>query len=212
MQELPGDVISKTPVNLNIPYVQGNAEEEESRLFNDEQDKLLSLEKIMNPFLHKGGATFGAVIMSVTPITLLGLKAASTKIGEHPVYWATLPAAFMMFCWDVGSGWVHREETRDIARKGREKVEKARIEQKIRAEEEARQALAEQSDAEQSEGERRSRSCKEKVLRSPQTKPQVNSLHLSNHPLPRSPSTPKTKTGPDPPILSATLYLSKAFR
>ncbi|KAM3083116.1 hypothetical protein ACMFMG_003782 [Clarireedia jacksonii] len=123
MHELSEEAKAKKPVNPNIPNARGNAQEEEKKLA---EDKLLSLEEIMNPFLDKGGAAFGAVLMAVTLITLLAVNAASQKNGEHPVYWVTLPATVVMFCWEVGSGWLRRHETRDIARKGRREIELAR--------------------------------------------------------------------------------------
>lgn len=126
MHELPDEAKRRKPVNPNIPYARGTAEEEEE--VNNEQGKLLSLEEIMNPFLDKGGAAFGAIIMAATLITLLAINAASNSGSEHPVYWVTLPAAFVMFCWDVIFGWVHRHETRDIAAKGRREVQLARAE------------------------------------------------------------------------------------
>jgi len=143
MHELPEEVRSKTPVNPNIPHARGNAEEEEASLANDEKGKLISLEEVMNPFLDKGGAAFGAVIMTATLITLLAINAASTSNGKHHVFWVTLPAAFVMFCWDVAFGWYHRHETRAIACKGREEVENARAERAI-IEEEAEQLATEQ--------------------------------------------------------------------
>jgi Na+/H+ antiporter NhaD/arsenite permease-like protein len=141
MHELPEEVKLKKPVNPNIPHARGNAEVEEADLANDEKGKLLSLEEVMNPFLDKGGAAFGAVVMTATLITLLALNAASASSGEHHVFWVTLPAAFIMFCWDVAFGWYHRHETRDIACKGREEVENARAERAIREEEAKRLAL-----------------------------------------------------------------------
>ncbi|KAJ5584896.1 uncharacterized protein N7459_004696 [Penicillium hispanicum] len=123
MHELPEGAKDRKPVNPNIPHARGNAEEEE---INNENGKLLSLEEIMNPFLDKGGAAFGAVIMAATLITLLAINAASNSGHEHPVFWVTLPAAFVMFCWDVASGWINRQETREIAAKGRKEVEEAR--------------------------------------------------------------------------------------
>lgn len=128
MHELSEEEKAKKPVNPNIPNARGNAEEEENRLANDEQGKLLSLEEIMNPFLDKGGAAFGAIIMSATLVTIIALNAASQSTGEHPVFYVTLPAAVVMFCWDLGFGWYHRHETREIARRGREDIERARAE------------------------------------------------------------------------------------
>lgn len=135
MHELSEEAKAKKPVNPNIPHARGNVEEEET-LADDDQGKLLSLEEIMNPFLDKGGAAFGAVIMTATLVTLLALNASSTKSGAHPVFWVTLPAAVVMFCWDVGFGWYHRHETREIARKGRQEVEDARAQRLILQEEE----------------------------------------------------------------------------
>lgn len=140
MHELSEEAKAKKPVNPNIPHARGSAEEDE--LANDEQGKRLSLEEIMNPFLDRGGAAFGAVVMSAVLITVLALNAASQSTGEHPVYWVTLPGAFVMFCWDVGFGWYHRHETREIARKGRQAVEHARA----RRAEEARRAALEQEE------------------------------------------------------------------
>lgn len=125
MHELSEEAKARKPVNPNIPHARGNSEEEE---INNEDGKLLSLEEIMNPFLDKGGAAFGAVIMAATLITLLAINAASNSGQEHPVFWVTLPAAFVMLCWDVVSGWIHRHETREIAARGRREVELARAE------------------------------------------------------------------------------------
>lgn len=137
MHELSDEAKAKKPVNPNIPHGRGVAEEEENEHINDEQGKLLSLEEIMNPFLDKQGAIFGGVIMAATLVTLLALNAASQNGHERPVFWVTLPAAFVMFCWDVGFGWYRREETRKIARRGREEVERAQILKEFREEDES---------------------------------------------------------------------------
>jgi Na+/H+ antiporter NhaD/arsenite permease-like protein len=137
MHELSEEAKAKEPVNPNIPNSRGIAEEEEKLHTNDEQGQALSLEEIMNPFLDKGGAAFGAFIMAATLSTVLALNAASQSKGEQPVFWVTLPAAFIMFCWDLFSGWVNRHKTRDIARKGRQEVELARAERARREEDEA---------------------------------------------------------------------------
>ncbi|TVY82448.1 hypothetical protein LSUE1_G004251 [Lachnellula suecica] len=147
MHELSEEARAKKPVNPNIPNARGNAEVEEEA--DNEEGKLLSLEEIMNPFLDKGGASFGALIMTVTLVTVLALNAASQSKGEHPVFWVTLPGAFVMFCWDVSFGWIHRHETREIARKGRQEVEDARAERALREgrEEEERRVALENGDA-----------------------------------------------------------------
>lgn len=140
MHELSEEAKAKKPVNPNIPHARGNIDEEENAVDN-ENEKLLSLEEIMNPFLDKGGAAFGAVVMAATLVTVLALNAASQSGSEHPVFWVTLPAAFVMFCWDLAFGWYHRHETREIARKGREEVERARIERAIRDAEDVERAV-----------------------------------------------------------------------
>ncbi|PTB68112.1 hypothetical protein BBK36DRAFT_1114149 [Trichoderma citrinoviride] len=140
MHELPDHVKGKKPVNPNIPHARGHTDADEADLANDEEGKLLSLEEIMNPFIDKGGAAFGAVIMAATLITVLAINAASTKSGAHPVFWVTLPAAFVMFCWDLGFGWYHRKETREIARKGRLEFETARAERSFHQADETRRS------------------------------------------------------------------------
>ncbi|KAG8406499.1 hypothetical protein J3459_019215 [Metarhizium acridum] len=110
MHELPPEARAKKPINPNIPHARGPMEEGENSTSNDEQTKVLSLEEIMNPFLDKGGAAFGAVIMVATLITVLVVNAVRTGTEAHPVFWVTLPAAFVMFCWDIGFGWFHRAE------------------------------------------------------------------------------------------------------
>ncbi|KAK0671893.1 putative arsenite efflux transporter ArsB-like protein [Cercophora samala] len=130
MHELPEDARGKKPVNPNIPNARGTAEQQEDE--PGEQGKLLSLEEIMNPFLDKRGAGFGAAIMALALISVLSLNAASQSLPDGvvlQVYWVTLPAAFIMLVWDLAFGWLHRHETREIAREGREQVEQAKAEQ-----------------------------------------------------------------------------------
>jgi Na+/H+ antiporter NhaD/arsenite permease-like protein len=131
MRPLPDEVKLKKPRNPNIPLPRGSAEEEEN-LVNDDK----GLEEILHPFLDGRSATFGAVIMAATLIAILVLNAVSQGTGEHPVFWVTLPAAFIMFCWDLMFGWCNRHETRKIARGGRGEVELPRAEWAIRKEEE----------------------------------------------------------------------------
>lgn len=137
MHELSDEAKTRPAVNPNIPFARGTAEAEEKRAANDSQKaQQLSLEEIMNPFVDKWGAGFGAAVMAATLVTVLALNAASQSGQERPVFWVTLPAAFVMFCFDVSSGWLNREKTRKIANQGRDNVERARIEQNIRDEDE----------------------------------------------------------------------------
>lgn len=120
MYELTEEQKQRKPINPNIPFASAiNAGAEDS--------KLLSLEEIMNPYLDKWSAAFVAGLMAVTLITVLVLNAATAGSGTgghaYPVYWCTLPGAFITFCWDVAAGWKRRHETREIARNGRRAVE-----------------------------------------------------------------------------------------
>lgn len=124
MHELSEEERAKQPVNPNIPFASKDAKAD-SDTNNAEETQLLSLEEIMNPFLDKRGAAFGGVIMAATLITVLAINAASQSTGEHPVFYVTLPAAVVMFCWDIAFGWLHRKSTREIARKGRREFEQA---------------------------------------------------------------------------------------
>lgn len=124
MHELSEEEKQKRPVNPNIPFASKDAKAD-SDANNAEETQLLSLEEIMNPFLDKRGAAFGGIVMAATLITVLAINAASQSTGEHPVFWVTLPAAFVMFCWDIAFGWLHRKKTREIARNGRREFEQA---------------------------------------------------------------------------------------
>jgi len=75
--------------------------------------------------LDKNGAIFGAAIMAATLITVLAINAASQGSHERPVFWVTLPAAFVMLIFDLTMGWLNRAETRKIAHEGRRRAEAA---------------------------------------------------------------------------------------
>ncbi|KAK8139447.1 hypothetical protein PG984_002827 [Apiospora sp. TS-2023a] len=122
MQKLEGDDEEgdTVPINPNIPYAQN--------LGGDDQ----GLREVIHPFLDKKGAIFAALVMAATLITVLALNAATG--GEVPVYWVTLPAAVVMFCWDVTFGWLSRHQTRELASRGKREAERAEIAQAILAE------------------------------------------------------------------------------
>ncbi|KAG9234296.1 hypothetical protein BJ875DRAFT_18564 [Amylocarpus encephaloides] len=115
MHELSEESKAQKPVNPNIPKPRGLIREENTT--NDGQSKSLSLEEIMNPFLDKKGASISSCIMAITLVTVLALNAALSSKGEsHPVFWMTLPAAVVMFSFDIALGWRTRHETRQTAR------------------------------------------------------------------------------------------------
>ena len=65
--------------------------------------------------------------MAVTLITILAINAALQNGESVPAFYITLPAAVVTFCRDLYSGWRNRHESRTIARRGREAVERARV-------------------------------------------------------------------------------------
>ncbi|SMQ48586.1 unnamed protein product [Zymoseptoria tritici ST99CH_3D7] len=106
MCELPDEVKMRKPANPNIPLEKPT----------DDDDDLTALSEILNPYLDRPSAIFGATLMGATLITILVLNAASPSGSEHPVYWVTTPAAAIMFTWDVVRGWKHRDHSRRTAR------------------------------------------------------------------------------------------------
>ncbi|KAI1171022.1 hypothetical protein F4777DRAFT_83281 [Nemania sp. FL0916] len=126
MHELDEQARSRKPVNPNIPYGRGTAGEEEKESASNEAGQLLSLEEIMNPFLDKVGAAFGGFIMAATLITILILNEITSSHNEQTrVFYVTLPAATVMLTFDLGWGWMHRKETRQIASDGRKQIAEA---------------------------------------------------------------------------------------
>ncbi|CAN9200563.1 hypothetical protein CC77DRAFT_455441 [Alternaria alternata] len=134
MEDLPDELKNKKPVNPNIPFAKSGPEESDGdpNSSDDEQEKKMSLEEVLNPFLDKKGAIFGAAIMAATLITVLAINAASQGTHERPVFWVTLPAAFVMLIFDLTMGWLSRAETRKIAHEGRRRAETALAEREIR--------------------------------------------------------------------------------
>lgn len=123
MHQLPEGEI-KEPINPNIPCAGGITEEDKDP--NTKEGEALLLEEIMNPYLQKKSAIFSSVVMACTLIAILVLNASSTK--EYPAFYVTLPAAVIVFCWDVTYGWRHRHETQRISREGREEIERRQLE------------------------------------------------------------------------------------
>jgi len=123
MEDLPDEIKNRKPVNPNIPFAKGEPENEDEDDSNDDEQKQLSLEEILNPFLDKKGAIFGAGLMAVTLITVLVINAVAQGTHEWPVFYVTLPAAVVLIIFDLAMGWMNRKETRKIAHEGRERAE-----------------------------------------------------------------------------------------
>ncbi|TLS24377.1 hypothetical protein PpBr36_09046 [Pyricularia pennisetigena] len=131
MHELPEHARGGKPINPNIPHARGNTAE--GYELEETQVVELSLEEIMNPFLDKKGALFGAVIMAVTLITVLAVNAAMSSSGkDQHVYYVTVPAATLMLLCDLSMGWMNRHDTRRIAKEGRQRFEDARTQSELR--------------------------------------------------------------------------------
>lgn len=145
MEDLPEELKNRKPINPNIPFAKGEIDQpdDEKSGSDDDEEKQLSLEEILNPFLDRKGAMFGAAIMAVTLVTVLALNAASQNGHERPVYWVTLPAAAVMFIFDLSMGWINRAETRRIAHEGRQHAETVQAERRAEAQ---RKSLVVQAD------------------------------------------------------------------
>lgn len=122
MHELPEEARNRAPVNPNIPR-PGDGDEPSASAEDQEANKLLSLEEIMNPYLDKWSAAFIAGLLGLALIIVLVLNAVTAASGAHyPVYWVTLPAAALAFAFDMAAGWSRRHETREIAAQARRRA------------------------------------------------------------------------------------------
>ena len=131
MEDLPDEIKNKPPVNPNIPFAKDDEDDQVADPSDtDEQKsrKQLSLEEILNPFLDKKGAIFGAAIMAATLITVLIINAVAQGSHETPVFYVTMPAAFVLIIFDLGLGWTDRVKTRKIAQDGRRRAAEKRAE------------------------------------------------------------------------------------
>jgi Na+/H+ antiporter NhaD/arsenite permease-like protein len=143
IRQLSQESKEKKPINPNLPHVKES--EEGDGKSSEETRKIRLLEEIMNPFLDKGGAAFGALLMAATLITLLAVNASTPSNSKAvPVFYITLPAAVIMFFWDLAFGWIYRKETRKISRMAQQKSEEARAagEARLAAEEGRTQQFA----------------------------------------------------------------------
>lgn len=128
LYELPADRMAKAPVNPNIRRSQKDTKQPQANTEQDqEQTDLDSLEEVMNPFLDKPSAIFASIIMIITLIVILVINATAPAGEEYPVWWVTLPAAVLVFCWDVAIGWSHRHESRRIAGERRQQAAESQL-------------------------------------------------------------------------------------
>ncbi|KAI1764708.1 hypothetical protein GGR53DRAFT_303308 [Hypoxylon sp. FL1150] len=131
--------VSLIPLTLRIHELPEEARTSRPTNPAIDPETAMSLELILNPFLDKFSALVGIIIMIVTLVVLLAVSAVTLNKVEIPVFWATLPAAFVMLCFDVTISWIHRREIRATVRASRRDKERARVMQE-REDEAARRA------------------------------------------------------------------------
>jgi hypothetical protein len=117
------------------PSNEPMSREDELRL-ERQREQQQELKEIINPFLDRGGAFFGGILLTITLTTLLATDAA----GLYPGIWTTtIPAGTIMFIRDAIFDWRNREKTRKIAREKRiEKAKKVQLRKQEREEERRR--------------------------------------------------------------------------
>lgn len=132
VHEIPEESKVKKPVNMNISFARKRPDDDDddgdSLRSEYHRYRLMELESILNPFLDKGSALVGSVILIITIVMLLALNAVYLSKGGNTDFWVTLPAAVALLCWDLAASWMHRAEVRNIARQRREFDELKRVE------------------------------------------------------------------------------------
>lgn len=116
LHQLPEGRRNRNSLNPNLPKPILKCEATPER---ENEQFLDSLEEVLNPYLDKKSAIFSSVIMGAVLITILVVNATAPAGKEYPVFWITLPAAVIVFIWDVIIGWSTRHEHREIVRRRR---------------------------------------------------------------------------------------------
>jgi Na+/H+ antiporter NhaD/arsenite permease-like protein len=98
---LPDKIQNKKPANPNIPIVRERPADDEYSWFHTRDAEL---ERILNPFLDRNSALLGSIIFMATTILLLVLNAVYLSQGGNTDFWATLPVAVLVLCWDLSMG------------------------------------------------------------------------------------------------------------
>lgn len=109
----------RKPINPNLALPPGESSE-------DEEEAMLW--EIVNPWMDKRHSIISASIMLATLVSVLIINAVTSSQGGHvPVYYVTAAGAALMISYDVISGWLSRERTREEARTARSQAERARL-------------------------------------------------------------------------------------
>lgn len=88
------------------------------RTVNVVEDGAMGLDDLLNPFLDRIGALIGTIFLISIVIILLILNAVNLSSGGHPDSLVTMPAASLVFLWDIATGWRHRHENCETYRLG----------------------------------------------------------------------------------------------
>lgn len=112
MHQLSEEEQERKPINPNVPKAIKKTTRDD---VEDQPEKILPLNEIMNPYLDKVGATVAASILAITLITLLVVNAVTQNGHKIHAFWVTTPAAIVTFCFDLVWGWMNRHESRQIA-------------------------------------------------------------------------------------------------
>jgi Na+/H+ antiporter NhaD/arsenite permease-like protein len=135
LHELPEELRCKKPVNPLLLFPEADEiigyRSPSGLQASEEEKQYRALEEILNPFLSKASAVVATLVMALALVTLLTLSATSSKNEQYPVFWVTLPAAFITFTWQMGFGWYNRHQTRYIVSQCRMEVERKLAERLI---------------------------------------------------------------------------------
>lgn len=107
MDQLSDEDRQKEPCNPNIPLAREAMATTGGGAHNE-----IPLQEILQPYLDRPSAIFGSILICTTLIVILVLNALTSVDREHPVFWVTLPAAVVMFIWDITFGWLRRKDSR----------------------------------------------------------------------------------------------------
>lgn len=113
LHQIPAGRRNRDSANPSLPKPSHSNKPAHER---EEEQFLDSLQEVLNPYLDKKSAIFNSVIMAMVLVSILVVNATAPAGKEYPVYWITLPAAFIVFVWDLGVGWTSRHETREYVR------------------------------------------------------------------------------------------------
>jgi Na+/H+ antiporter NhaD/arsenite permease-like protein len=105
IEQLPEEMRERSPVNNDIFFHQGEPKSEDILQNTREEAIKDDIRSVSTPWLNKASAYTGSIVMVASVVILLALNAVYLSKGGNTDFWATLPAAVLMICWDSGSDW-----------------------------------------------------------------------------------------------------------